>query len=258
MNHYPQESNSVFFLIGKSFSRYWQGLKAMFVLLLLVALLKNGYTYFSQFLTTMRLLNITVLIIVVLLAVYLWSVVIYAADAIWRGKACRLNVVCRDVYHKLSSIYVGFFTLVLIVCAIFFVGYLLSSLANLLFGHTTTVRELSALLFIGVPLAIALVLFFFVLPLLILGEKPLWRTFWDSAQLVGYKNWLRTFIPYAAIIIITVILSPATRHGHWLRVHNLTFLFDVVVLSLLAPLLINFIVLLLNDLRRQQRSVTVP
>ena len=80
---------------------------------------------------------------------------------------------------------------------LFFIGYLLSSLAARFFVHDQLVQA-----------------------------------FYQSTYWVDYRNWLRMFALYASYIIVFLFVSPATLHGKWLAQHYLSFVFDVIILSI--------------------------
>ena len=252
MNLYPLKPQKFPKLIMQAFKSYWQVFKAILPLILLIALVKDLYIYFGG-MPINRWLHTVIILIMVLLEVYLWATVLYSADATFKAAPVQLNKACRAVYHKLASIYAGFFALVIGFCLLFFIGYFLSNIVTLFFANKMAARSISMLLLFGLPVTIGLVLCFFVLPLLVCESLMLWQAFQRSVKLVGYRNWLQTFVLYAIYIILLFIVSPNTLHGQWLARHYLSFIFDVIIFVLMIPLTINLLLLLLNDLRLQQR-----
>ncbi len=253
MNVYPTESKSITRLISYSFANYAKVLKAIIPLILLATLVKDIYIYWGG-MPSIQIIRMIIVIILVILEIYFWLAAFYSANETLKGEPMSVKVVCRTVYYKWSSIYAGVFAFILGCCVIFFVGYLISAIFIGIFPDKTLVRALSYLLLIGIPLTIGIVLCFFTIPILTINTVNMISAFRESVRLVGYKNWLQTFVAYAAILITFLIVSPETRHGHWLRMHYLSFLFDAAVFILVAPLIINFILFLLNDLRLRQKA----
>ncbi len=253
MSTYPTSPRTLSYLITLSFKQYGAVLKAIFPMILLSAVVKDLYIYFGG-LPANSWFRLAIIIVMVLAELYLWAVILWGANAVLLGAPVRLNQACREVYRKLSAIYAGFFALLLVLCVVFFVGYLLSNIFSMLAGNTMLVRSVLTLLLIGLPMTFAFVLFLFVLPLLILESLPIWLAFRRSILWVGYENWLRTFSVYAVVLVVILFTSPTTAHGQWLAKHYLSFLFDAFILSLFGPLVINYLLLLLNDLRLR-RSV---
>ena len=248
MNVYPTTPKSIMHLLGYSFANYGRVLRAIIPMILLAALVKDIYIYWGG-MPNMQIIRMAIIIIMVIVVIYFWLAALYSAHEVLKGQPVAFKVVLRTVYYKWSAIYAGVFVFILGWCVVFFVGYVISAVFINIFSDTIAVRALIDLILIGIPLTIAVVLFFFAIPILTLDTVGLMSAFRESVRLVGYKNWLRTFVAYAAVVITALIVSPATRHGHWLRMYYLNFLFDVTVFILLAPLIINFILLLLNDLR---------
>jgi len=248
MNIYPTEPKSMMRLVVYSFTNYSQVLKAIIPMILLATFVKDIYIYWGG-MPDIQIIRMMIIIVMVILEIYFWLAALYSANEILTGQSMPVKTVFHTVYYKWSSIYAGVFAFILGWCMVFFVGYLISMIFIAIFPDKILARALTYLILIGIPLTIGIVLCFFAIPILTVSSVNTMVAFRESVRLVSYKNWLRTFTAYAAILITALIVSPATRHGHWLRVHYLSFLFDAAVLILLAPLIINFILLLLNDLR---------
>jgi len=253
VNAYPTEPKSIIQLIGYSFANYSKVLKAIIPLILLATLVKDLYIYWGG-MPRIQILQTILIVIMIILEIYFWLTALYSADLTLKGQPTSLKMACRTIYYKWSSVYAGVFLFILGWCAVFFVGYLVSAIFISIFSNMLLARALSYLILIGIPLTIGSVLCFFAIPILTINNVKLLSAFRESFQLVGYQYWLHTFVAYAAIIVTSMIVLPVTRHGHWLQVHYLSFVFDVAVFILLAPLIINFILLLLNDLRLRQEA----
>lgn len=253
MSLYPTQSKPIIHLVGYSFIHYGRVLKAIIPMILLAALVKDIYIYWGG-MPNIQIIRMIIIIVMVILQIYFLLAALYSANKILKGQPMLVKTVFRTIYYKCSAIYAGVFAFILGCCLVFFVGYLISAIFIAIFPDKTLVRASTYLILIGIPMTIGIVLCFFAIPILTLDSVSMMPAFRESVRLVGYKNWLRTFAAYAAVIITSLIVSPATRHGHWLRVHYLSFLFDASVFILLAPLIINFILFLLNDLRLQHKK----
>jgi hypothetical protein len=253
MNNYPKVANSMTTLIGLSFKYYLPILRIIFPLILLMVLVKDLYLYLGG-LPTNHWLRMIIIFIILLLQVYLSSSALLSTNGFLAGTPLRLSVACRTIYNRIATIYLGFFALILIFCAIFFIGHLLSGLVVYVSANKTMAYNFAIVLLLGLPLTICLVLFFFIMPLLALGTNNMAAAFRESIALVNYRNWLKTFILYAICVLFLLIISPGTLHGQWLIRHHLNFVFDIIVFSLVLPLIFNFILFLLNDLRIRQKN----
>ena len=217
-------------------------------MILLLVVVKDLYLYLGG-MPPIAWLRWVLIIVMVLLGVYLWAVMLFSANAVLAGAPLRFSQSFRHVYLKISSIYSGLFALVLAMCLLFLVGYLLSNALTAILGGAIALRSFLILILIGLPLTFILVLWVFVLPLLVLEPISVVAAFRRSMSLVGYNYWLRGFSVYAAFLVLFFIESPVTGHGQWLAKHYFSFLFDAVILAILLPLLTNYFLLLLNDLR---------
>ena len=252
MNLYPSGVTPFSDLMGNAFRHYAKVLKVVFPFILLLSFFKVGYPYLDALFKN-HAWHIVTMTLLGLLEIYCCALALYAANAVLKGKPEALKEICNTINAKLSLIYSGVFALALGLCLLFFVGYLLSHLVIFFFAGKTVVQGMAYLFLIGLPMTFALVLFVFSVPLLILDNTTVWPAFRSSAFLIGCRHWLHAFVVYAAVLIMLLILSPMTKHGHWLLAHHLSFLVDVAALLFFVPLIINFMLLLINDLRIRRR-----
>ena len=261
MNNYPTQPHTLSQLLGQSFRYYTQALKAIFLVIIVSMILQEAMAYFYLLNPHLsQIAQLTIYVIVILLFTYIWSVALYRTHVSLREEPVSFKSACVWVFNKISTIYLGVFAFLLGISALFFVGYGISLAASFFVQDNPAVRVFLTFWFIGIPLVIGLVLFYFVLPLLVLERLNVWQAFGKSARLVGIRiHWLRTFVVYAMTLLFILIFMPEVKHNIWLRAHHVNFLFDFVVLSLLAPWGINFILLLLNDLQLRFTNIsTIP
>lgn len=235
-------------LVGQAFRYYLPSSKLIFPIILLMAVVKDLYIYLGG-LPENNWLQLIIIFVMLLLQVYLSSTALLAVNSILLATPMRLNTAFRTIYKRIATIFLGFFAVILVLCAIYFIGHLLANLVVYFVPGVFWVHALSLFLLIGVPLTIALVLFFFIIPILALGTDNIQTAFKESILLVGYKNWLKTFCLYAASAFFLFIISSGTKHGQWLMHHHLNWIFDIVVFSLLLPLLLSAILLFLKSFR---------
>lgn len=255
MNSYSLKPNTLFQLFGQSFVHYGKTFKAIYPSIILSTIVQEALLYLRG-LQFSQIVRLTIYTIIILIIAYIWSVALYRTDLALKGEPVPFKTANRWICNKISSIYMGVFAFVLGVVALFFIGYVISHLVDMFVGNNQTLRAVLPMFLIGMPLAFFLVLFYYVLPLLILEPINLWPAFRKSAKLVGTSmGWLRTFAVYAITSLLIMVFIPQAQHNIWLKVHHVSFLFDLVVLSLAGPVIINLVLLLLNDLRLR-RHVT--
>lgn len=254
MNHYPLKQSTFLQLVGQSFFHYGRSLQAIFPTIILSTLLQEAIFYLRD-VHFNQIVQIIIYILFILLEVYIWSVAIYRVHLVIKGEPISFRAASSWILNKLSLIYMGIFAFILAITALFFVGYILVHIISLFFRNGVYLQEILLIFLIGLPLTFGLILFYFVLPLLILEPIDVWPAFRESAKLVGIGvNWLRTFVAYAVNLLLVMVLLPETRHIVWLQQYHIVFLFDLVLLSIVAPVLINFVLLLLNDLKQYSIS----
>ena len=156
MNAYPSTPKTLSFLITQSFRNYYSVWKATWLTILLIAVVKDFYIYWGGLPQNVWFRGILILV-TALLIVYLWAVMLSSAHAVLSGSPLRWRQAYRHVYYKLSSIYAGLFALGLLLCVLFYFGYLLSHALAGWFAHTAALESLFSLIFIGLPLTFALV-----------------------------------------------------------------------------------------------------
>ncbi len=251
MSLYPSLPKPISFLIIESIKKYGAVLKAIFPLILLLAVVKDLYFYFGG-MPKNTIAVWVIILVMVLMEVYLLSAAILGTHKILSGSPGRLNQTCRETFQKVSSIYAGFFALIIILCVLFFIGYGIAYLLSR--GSQPVIQNLLMLFFIGVPITYSLVMFFFVIPSLIVESVSVTTAFRQSFSQAGYTSWLRAFSCYAAFLVFFFVLLPSTRHGVWLVRYHVIFIFDVVMLSIFLPLLLNYLLFMLNDLKLRSQQ----
>ena len=98
----------------------------------------------------------------------------------------------------------------------------------------------------GIPLILIIIYSYLTLPILAITQLPFFYAF-QMSFFYTRRNFLTLLLIYAETVIILVISSTYTGHSQWLLKHHLMELCDLVVFSLLIPLIINQTLLLLNN-----------
>ena len=242
MNYFPNEEKDVFYAIDKSFSCYWLVLQKILPSAFLLTLVGGIATYGN------RLLHNTMLywlffLIEVLVFLFFAAALLYQTNSILVGKEVSHREACKTMLARIIPAYAT-----LIVFALFIVGYhyLFAYLIQLVVATHIVVVLLSV--FSLAFLMVLIVFAFFSLPLIILdGLAPL------GAIIKSYKlsksRPAPIFTVYAALAVIVVAVLPYTRHAHFLMHHHVWLLYDFIVYCMLLPVIVNYLLFTLNDLK---------
>lgn len=239
-----------------SFRKYFPILKNIFLLIFLIALVKDIPVYTG--LPKNFMLQTIIFIVEVALIVYLWSVSLYMTNLVLWNEKPNLSESARHINYKLFPIYLACICFIAAVGIILFLMVkLLTPLMLSLVAKKQMIGIVGLILAIGLPLLFFIVLFFFTIPLIITDDLPCFTAFGRSAALVGVQNWLRVLSVYFFLLIIFYIVSTNTLHGHKLATHYLSFPFDLIVFLITIPVFNAFIILLKNDLQAREEIESV-
>lgn len=250
MKRIASENQSIASVFFQACRYYFPVLKAIFPFILLSVLLKNILLFLGVSPDNLGV-RVTLILFMLLVQVYLWSVNLLSAESVLKRQPLSLNKACRIIYSKLVKIFLGLFAMIVASYILFYVGNLIYFLMTHFIQGQLLLRSIIAFTVIGLPLTVGLVLMLFVLPLIILENVSVLNAFRLSVVLIGYRYWFRAFLSYASIALLIIFLMPNTWHGHWLLQHHLSVVFDIVLVSLISPLIVNFMLLSLQAIERQ-------
>lgn len=219
---------------------FWPALRAAFVSIVIFVALKSLFSYLPKLTPWLE----TILsIIFLLLAIFLYIFSLYCVDGEWRGNPLSLAEAWQRTLKNLLKVYLASFGIIAALLLIFFlVRWLTFSVFHL--GEATA--GLVMLMFAGIPMISVLIYFYLMLPLLTVHEQSWPSAFYQSA-LFARENLVIMLVIYFEMVVMLIISSSYTGHGQWLLHHHLMEVCDLLVFSLIAPLLLNLTLLLLNN-----------
>ncbi len=225
-------------------------LPKIIALILLILVVKDAYIYLGG-MPHNTVLKIIVTILIWLLLIYFWSVSLYSTKAVLEGQPLTLNDTCRFIYRRILPIY--------LCCILYFLGFLcivgiaklIVLIASQFLGHNPVWSRIGFVLIGGIIFVYSIVLAFFALPLVALGQNRVLLAFRDSLNYVK-DEWFYVFGIYIVLMAFILLLSPNTLHSLFLQRHHLVVVFDFIVLCLFLPFLNNLILLTLHQLRHSE------
>jgi len=243
--NFPVDLSSLFFLSVKhSFVVF----KKLFVFIVALVVVKDASIYLGGMPANTYAKAVIALMMVVLLLYLIVSMLSVANRLFTSDKQLTgLQVLVKVIPNFLKSLLV-------------LIGFVLIFVLILLFSHWVSqwlhlekgdhpVGSLFFVLAVGIFIMLVYVQLFFVIPLLVIKNLPIWGAVKRSNRLAASKeNWFRIFAIYVFCLVIWMLISPNTLHGHFMEVHKLSALFDLIVLSITVPILMNLIILTYNDL----------
>lgn len=213
-------------------------LKRIFIWLLLLTIGKDLVDYLGGY-PDKEILQWVVNGCIALWILFFWGASLIASKNFFDGQNQPFSAIFKKAISRLpKAIVVILFYLVLF---IFFYWF-----ANLFTKYSV---PLSFFLLFSLPLNFLYVLFYYATPLIFLENAAILSAFIQTTTLIGTQQWFRGFGLFAMSLIIWILISPDTVHGHVLANYYLSAPFDLIILCLLVPLLNSMIILLLNDLR---------
>lgn len=244
----PQEFSV---LMKKSFQGHWRTLRCIFPVLIAIVIVKDAYLYVGDWPTNLAI-SLPLGIVMAILMIYGFSFCLLLGQQSLLGQPCDLKQnFSRFNQHVLKVFYVCL-TIVITMIVLYYVARGVATLMIYRAVPPKAAYILAYFTFISIPFFIGIVCLWFALPLVILEKSGVMAAFSDSFKLVWWKNWLRAFAAYALVVVVYLITSPATLHGHILHRMHLNAPFDLLVFCLFVPLIVNLTVLLLQDLRARQ------
>lgn len=240
--NYPTTPQEYTQLLKLSVKHYIRTFARIFLFILLIVLAKWVLLAIPQL---PQSVGIPIKIIFYLIILYLICSSIYTIHTLWQNQSLTVSAILQFVLKKLLPVILS---LLMIGLVIFL---LVVSVRLVLFSFIHVNPMLIAFLtsvVISLP-TIAIILFsFFVIPLLLMQDISIKNAFKQSA-LYTAKNWFGVFVLYLILGSLIAFLLPSSKHALWLQQHYLLQLSDLVVLSIVLPILFNLLLLLLNDLK---------
>jgi hypothetical protein len=233
----PNVRQSFLHLLQLSWKHYFPLLKASLIYILAIVIVKDVSQLFYDRLESFYV-DLGVNILVGLLLVFFWSCSLRASDLYFKGQSPGAKQILIEVLKLFPSILGALLGFIIIFVIFFMFAHAV--------GKQSLVIEFSLFM---LPVFFLFVLFFFAVPNVILHNTSIIGAFRESAENVGFENWLHTFGLYALVLFTWLLVSPSTLHEHVLANYYLNAPFDFIILSLLLPMLNSMVVLSDNDFR---------
>ncbi len=240
--NYPATPQEYTQLLTLSIKHYIRTFTRIFLFILLIVLVKWALLAMPQLPLS---IDIGIKIILYLIILYLICLIIYKTHALWQNQSLPVLLELQFVLKKFLAVILS---LVLIGLTIFLWIVVLRLLLFSLIHLNSMLIALLASIGIALPTIVIILFSLFVLPLLLTQTISIKDAFKQSALLTA-KNWFGVFVIYLILSIVTAFLLPSSKHAMWFQQHYLLQLTDLVVLSIVLPIVFNLLLLLLNDLK---------
>lgn len=248
MPSYPKHPQSFLQLLISCFKFYPAGFVTALPFSLVAALLGTAYVYVVRF-EQGTWVTLMAFAVIALAQLYFFACGLKRMDARLVHEKIKLKALCLDTAKNLGLIYAGFFLSIIILCAVFSVGFLVVKLVSILVPGNSQLTMMVMLVFIGMPLLYLSVWLSLFVPQLVIYQEPLSTTLVKSFKKIGFKNWPATFYFYLLILFLIYFSAPGSMHMAWLEGRYLALPFFVIVYALWWPLMLNYSLLLLNRIR---------
>ena len=244
----PVSAEQLFFL---SIRGFWPALRSIFWCICIFVALKSVYSHLPAL---SFWLEDIFSIIIALISIFLYIFSLYRVDAQWRETPLSLKEAGQRTVSKILIVYLTCIGIVAVLALIFFlVRWLIVSVFHLqIFG-----AGIAMLIFAIIPMISILIYCYLMLPLLTVYAQE-WPVAFYQGALCARENFVMMLVLYVEIAILWVVSSSHTRHGQWLLSHHLMEVGDLVIFSIVMPLLLNLTLLLLHNEFRHQLPIPSP
>jgi hypothetical protein len=179
----------------------------------------------------------------------LFAAVLESTNQLSLGVREPFMEVVAMVWRRSLSLLLALMVYVLGIVAIIAVAKLLLSWGLSGVAHKNAWLTVGLFFLAGFPIMIGLIMTFFAFPLLAVGrEHSVLKAFSLSARLLR-EHWQHGMGLYAMFLAALLLLMPNTLHGQFIATHHFRVLFDLVVLLVLVPVVVNIVLLVMNDLK---------
>lgn len=241
---YPVSTTSfdaLFTLSGRYAFSAW---RQIFLFILLWVALMALLTHFPVFSIYFEM---ALGVVIAAAAIFLYTMSLYRVDGLLRETPLTLRQALEQALRRILKIYLACLWVVGGCGVIFLLGrWLIYSVL----GLTGATAGVTIILLVGIPMIVLLIYCYLAIPLLALNAWPLWQAFYQS---IAYTR--QIFLPmiflYVEMVLMLIIASTHTQHGQWLLRHHLMELTNLVVFSIILPLVINQTLLFLHKLQSQ-------
>lgn len=240
-------------LFSISLRKYLPVLHKIILMILIMTVVKDAYLYLGG-MPSNRILNYIIEIIIAVVVAYFVFASLYMTNCVLNQKKITFREAMVAVWTRALKAYLAVIIYIAIFIILLFIAYLLLHII-----HSTSKREmlyqaLIMLFIVGLPFLIFIIFSFFAIPLIIVDNVSVYVGFRQSIKLLGKQHWIKPFVLYLILVILSIIVDPSTRHGHFIAKYDANALFDFIVFCIVLPVYYSLLVLLINDLKLRKPS----
>lgn len=232
-----------------AFRHWWSSLKLTWPLIILLVILREYYCSSCQGIHPQHpIWNLVVTLLLILIDISLWVAICAAIYRSFEGRTEGLWVHFLELLERSPLLLLAAFLYSFFVSLAGLGGY---GLGWLVLHHVAADSPFLKMLpvLIGFPMIFVAVLLLFVLPLFVIDKLSFWGAFKKGAG-ITYHHWFRAFCAYAAVIIfIFAIRFLYMMQGQWEGFAFLDTGINLISFLVLVPLVANFYVLVMHDLK---------
>lgn len=243
-----QKPQNIYDILKLSLIYYIDILKVFWPLAIGLAVIKNIFFYLMHQIPNIYL-NMCFGLLFVFIALFIFSMMLYQADRVINDNGCTILQAAKITLNRYLRIVLSF----TLICCLIMGTFLLARLLIFRLGQIQSdTAAIILFLIIGFLLLIEILYCFFVVPLIAVKDETVFFAFKHSAEFLR-KDLKLVCTPYFFLVVFVILISPSTKHYQWLSTHFLSLPFDIIVFTLLLPLILNIILFTIkcfqNDLR---------
>jgi hypothetical protein len=239
---YPQSLLGPKVLLSLAVRHQWQAIIKTWKIFIVLALC---YAFPLFFHIDNVIIRRSISAIIFLIAFYINFFLLLVCDRVLSHQECNMKELFSIYKKKMLPLFVMLLALL--------VPLVLLYLAIVHYSYTSGDHEITTLILSGL-LMMVYVNSLMAFPLMLLRGMPIFKSFITGAKLCNHKVY-RVMVLYVYFVFIIIIVLPISKHAVWLHAHFLSVPFNFVILCLLTPIVLNFWLLIFNDLTLRMPSL---
>lgn len=248
MYRYSNEEMTFTGVLNHSMRLHYITLKCAILPILLITLVKFISALCSEFFLN-PLAQLAIYSVAMILIVYLFLVALLATHYAFTDRS-------QSILQSFKGIFARWLPILATMVAYFIGMYLLYQFMSVMlyvidkYVHASSPLHGAIFMITGAFLLVYIAMFSFCVPLCALGNKTILKSFRDSIILTE-KNRFGVLMLFLLVGAIFLLISPASVHEYLLATYHLDVVFDFIVLCVGLPLLINWLLLIINDSKQK-------
>ncbi len=254
MIHLPNTPRMFMELFGLAVRYHFAAFRKMVWLIIFLVIVKDAYIYLDGMPNNLYWYSV-VGIVMGLLSINFLVAVLYTSHCVLNNEPIDWRNALGDTFSRMGRVILAMTFFILLPAVLFVLAEWIGRLVIAGNVHPYRYSGLVVILAVGVPVMIAYLYYFFTVPLIVTKNYSLWQAFQQAFALVGrqWRDLARVFGIYAVGMIIWLLISPNTLHGHFIKMYKISALFDFIILGISLPIWMNFIILMANDLKLRRQ-----